>query len=202
MLLVAVALIVGCSGKPGRVAAPSVDADGAAEAALKLYDRDGDGLLNSEELKASPPLMNALDAYDTDRDGALSQAELVSGMESWSRRGIGATTVPFAVRLDGRPLEGAEVKLTPAPFLDNAISQAGGTTDASGAGSLEITGDRPANFPANLPMIQPGLYLVEITHPTIAIPEQYNTASTLGLEAGLAGQNPSGVVWELTSKKK
>src|SRR5690606_19760295 len=137
VLLLTVVLIVGCSGKPGRVAAPSVDADDAAQAALKLYDRDGDGLLNSEELKASPPLMNALGAYDTDHDGALSQAELVAGMESWSRRGIGATAVPFTVRLDGRPLDGAEVKLTPAPFLGNAISQAGGTTDASGAGSLE-----------------------------------------------------------------
>jgi len=56
--------------------------------------------------------------------------------------------------------------------------------------------------PQNLPVIQPGLYLVEITHPSIAIPAEYNTASTLGLEAGVAGQNPSGVTWELQSKKK
>lgn len=195
-------LLLGCSGAPGRIATPGVDAQGAAEQALTLYDGDGDGQLNSEELKASPPLVDAVAAYDANRDGLLSREELETGMESWERRGIGAMALPFTVRLDGRPLQGAEVKLTPAPFLDDAVASAGGTADQTGSGSLQIAGDRPANVPANLPVIQPGLYLVEITHPTIPIPEVYNKASTLGLEAGIAGQNPSGVVWELSSKKK
>jgi hypothetical protein len=199
---VTVALLSGCSDAPGRIATPGIDARHAAEQAFTLYDWDTDGQLNSEELKVSPPLLDAAAAYDTNRDGLLSREELVAGIESWKRRGIGAMALPFTVRLDGRPLQGAEVKLTPAPFLDGAIASASGTADEMGSGSLQITGDRPTNVPANLPVIQPGLYLVEITHPTIPVPEVYNKASTLGVEAGIAGQNPSGVVWELSSKKK
>ena len=194
---------LGCSNRPGRIAAPDVDADSAAQAALDLYDRDSDAQLNSEELKASPPLVNALPAYDSNHDGALSEAELVEGMQSWTSRGVGAMALPFMVRMDGRPLEGTQVKLVPAPFLGEAIQPAEGVTDNTGSGSLEVVAEnRPSSFPKNLPLMQPGLYMVEITHPSIAIPETYNTASTLGLEAGVAGQNPSGVTWELQSKKK
>lgn len=195
--------LVGCSSRPGRIATPNVDPEDAAQAAIELYDRDADGILNGEELKASPPLLDALSVYDTDRDSSLSQAELVAGMQSWASRGIGATALPFTVKLDGRPLQGAQVKLIPAPFLGETIVSAGGVADELGTGSLEVPAEnRPSNFPKNLPVIQPGLYLVEITHPTVPIPEVYNSATTLGLEAGIAGQNPSGVVWELSSKKK
>lgn len=199
---VAAVSLIGCSGAPGRIATPSVDGEEAAQAALELYDRDADAILNSEELQASPPLLDALATYDTNRDGSLAHDELVAGIDSWQRRGIGAMALPFTVRLDGRPLQGAEVKLTPVPFLGDAIAAAAGVADETGSGSLQISGDRPPNVPQNLPVVQPGLYLVEITHPTIVLPEAYNKASTLGLEAGIAGQNPSGVVWELSSKKK
>jgi hypothetical protein len=194
--------ILGCSGLPGRIAAPAVDADDAAQQALTLYDGNNDGQLNDEELKASPPLLNAKSAYDTNGDGFLSRKELVAGIGSWTGRNVGALALPIAVSLDGKPLQGAKVKLIPAPFLSEAIIPASGVTDESGLGSVGIASENlPANFPANLPVIQPGLYLVEITHPTILIPDAYNKATTLGLEAGLADQNPSGVVWELSSKK-
>jgi hypothetical protein len=49
-------------------------------------------------------------------------------------------------------------------------------------------------------VIQPGLYRVEITHPTVNVPAKYNSESTLGIEAAIAGQNPAGVTWSLTSK--
>lgn len=202
-MLLAVLCIQGCSGRPGRIATPRVDAEDASQQALELYDKDSDGILNPEELKASPPLVNALPAYDSDHDGSLSEEELVTGMQSWQQRGIGVTALPFTVRMDGRPLQGAEVTLTPAPFLDDAIQSATGVSDENGAGSLSMAMEnRPSNVPQHLPVVQPGLYLVEITHPTIQIPSVYNTATTLGLEAGIAGQNPAGVVWELHSKKK
>lgn len=111
--------------------------------------------------------------------------------------------LPFTVRLDGKPLAGAIVALTPAPFLGEAILPAGGTTNQSGAGSLEMPADnRPSHVPRHLPLMQPGLYSVEITHPSVEIPDRYNTETTLGLEAGVAAQNPAGQVWNLSSKKK
>lgn len=198
---VVVALLIGCSGRPGRIATPGIDAADAAQEAMQLYDANSDGQIDQSELAASPPLLNALPAYDKDKNGSLSEAELVAGMQSWSQRGIGAMSLPFVVRLDGRPLSGAQVALTPAPFMAGAVQAAGGTADSLGAGSLEIAAaDRPAGFPQNLPVMQPGLYLVQITHPTIPIPAAYNSATTLGLEAGVAGQNPAGVVWDLRSK--
>jgi hypothetical protein len=194
---------IGCSSRPGRIATPDVDSEEIAQSALEMYDEDADGMLNSEELKASPPLVNAVSVYDTDKDGSLSQAELVVGIGSWAEARAGAFPLAFLVKMDGRPLAGAQVMLIAAPFLGDAVKGASGVSDDSGGGSFNMADeDRPANAPKNLPVIQPGLYLVEITHPTIAIPEVYNKASTLGLEAGIAGQNPSGVVWELSSKKK
>jgi hypothetical protein len=203
LMLVALTLQIGCSGAPGRVPTPAVDAEDATQQAIELYDRDRDGRLNGQELKACPPLVDATSVYDTNNDGILSQVELIAGIGSWESRGVGATVLPFTLRFEGRPLEGATVKLVPVPFLADVIAPASGVSDQAGTGTLAIDSDkRPPNVPANLPVVQPGLYLVEITHPTISIPEVYNKASTLGLETGIAGQNPAGVVWELSSKKK
>lgn len=195
--------LLGCSGRPGRIAPPKVDPEEIAGAALEFYDQDSDGTLNADELKACPPLVDALPVYDTSKDGMLSKAELTAGIGSWARRGIGAMVVPFSVRLDGRPLAGAEVKLNPAPFLLDLVQPASGVADHNGAGSLKMSDEnRPSNAPARLPVMQPGLYLVEITHPSIEIPAEYNIETTLGLEAGIAGQNPNGVLWELKTKKR
>jgi hypothetical protein len=56
-------------------------------------------------------------------------------------------------------------------------------------------------YSENIPVMQPGLYLVEITHATVTIPPAYNVSTKLGIEAGLAGQNPAGVAWDLHSSK-
>jgi hypothetical protein len=191
----------GCSGRPGRVAAPDVDADAAAELAMNEYDRNSDGQLDADELKASPPLVAALPTYDGDGSGSLSQAEIAAGIKLWSERGVGAMALPFTVRLDGRPLEGADVKLIPAAFLGDAVMPASGMADSTGSGSLAIREeDKPSNVPRNLPVVQPGLYSVEITHPSRSVPAKFNTSTTLGLETSVAGQNPAGVLWSLTSK--
>jgi hypothetical protein len=194
-------VVMGCSGRPGRVSTPNVDPDGAAELAIQEYDRNADGQLDENELAACPSLLDAQPVYDTDKNGSLSQAEIATGIGSWEKRGIGAVQLEFTVRLDGRPLSDAEVKLVPAPFLGDAVNPATGFADAGGSGSLNMADeDRPANAPKNLAVIQPGLYNVEITHPTRKVPAKYNSNTTLGLEAAIAGQNPAGVTWSLTSK--
>jgi hypothetical protein len=85
------------------------------------------------------------------------------------------------VTLDGRPLEEAEVKLDPEPFLGDAVKPASGVTRSDGA-ILKID---PALLPEEdryLRGVQPGLYKVRITHPSQKIPPRYNTATTLGQE--------------------
>jgi hypothetical protein len=202
MVVVLCALCAGCSGAPGRVFAPNVDPDQAAKLALQELDQNGDSVLQSEELKACPPLVHAMEIYDADHDGILTKNELVAGISRWASARTGAILLPFRAQLDGRPLAGAKVKLIPVSFLENTIKPAQGTTDKRGAGMLGLAPeDRPSNAP-RLPLVPPGLYRVEITHPSTEIPARFNSQSEIGLETSVAALNPAGVFWELRSKKK
>jgi len=42
--------------------------------------------------------------------------------------------------------------------------------------------DRPKNTPSRIPVVRPGLYLVEVTHDQLKIPEEYNSKTKLGKE--------------------
>jgi hypothetical protein len=190
----------GCSSAPSRIISPDVDAAEAAAAAVKKYDRDSDGRLNESELSACPSLAHALAGYDADADKALTAAEIEAGVARWTEQKTGAITLPFYVTMDGRPLAGANIRIVPEDFLQGAVKPASATSNNAGSGFLGMSKeDRPANAP-NLPLVQPGLYRVEITHPAVSLPAKYNTETTLGLETSIAGQNPSGVTWSLTSK--
>jgi hypothetical protein len=191
----------GCNGGPGRIATPDVDAATAAAQAIELFDKNADARLDANELAACQSLNAALPTYDGDKDGALTEAEIAAGIGRWAAAGLGAIPLPFQVTLDGKPLAGAQLKLTPAPFLGDAVKPALGESDATGGGTFTMAPeDRPANVPASLPVMQPGLYRVEITHPTVRIPAKYNAESTLGVESAAASQNPAGVSWALTTK--
>jgi hypothetical protein len=196
----ALLLIAGCSGRPGAIRPPDVDAEGAAAQAIELFDKSGDGQLGQQEWSASPALSAVSKAYDANGDGNLTGDEIVTGLNGWQQSGVGARVVPFRVTLDGQRLIGAVVKLTPAPFLGDAIKGASGETGASGAGQLSMAAeDRPRNAP-DIALMQPGLFHVEITHASKKIPAKYNTQTTLGIEITGANPGPEGAVWSLTSK--
>ncbi|HEY3393868.1 MAG TPA: hypothetical protein VGK58_14245 [Lacipirellulaceae bacterium] len=196
IILVAVA---GCSSRPGAIRPPSIDASSAAEAAIEQGDRDGDGKLSKAELAASPGLASVASQYDTNGDGALDANEIELGLDKFQQSKLGARSVPFVVTFNGRPLNGATVRLIPEPFLDDALNGASGTTNSAGAGTFDMTAeDRPRNAP-NVPIAQPGLYKVEITHPSGRIPPKYNTETTLGVEITSANPGPQGAVWALSS---
>jgi hypothetical protein len=191
-------LFMGCSGRPGAIRPPNVDADDAADQAVDLYDKNGDGQLSSEEWSASPALSAAGSRYDTNSDGQLSAEEITIGVASWRQSGLGARSVPFVMRMNGRPLVGATVRLVPAPFLGESIKGASGESSPSGAGQLNMAPeDRPRNAP-NIPLMQPGLYSVEITHPSAKIPPKYNTQTTLGVEITSTNPGPEGLIWSLS----
>jgi hypothetical protein len=199
MLAVALVAILGCQGGPGRLSPPEIDAAEAAVAAMALLDANHDGQLNDEELKASPALVEAKARYDADASGSLSQEEIAGGIRKWTEGTTGAVSVPFVVQFNGRPLAGAEVKLTPEPFLGAAAKSALSETRRD-VGYLTLAPeDRPANAP-NIPLMMPGLYRVAITHPTVSIPAKYNVETTLGIEVAKDTIGTSGVMWNLSSK--
>jgi hypothetical protein len=122
------------------------------------------------------------------------------GIRSWQQTGVGARTVPFTIRFNDRSLAGAMVRLVPADFLGDAVKGATGESSASGGGQLNMAPeDRPRNAP-NMPLMQPGLYKVEITHPSSKIPAKYNTETTLGIEITSGNPGPEGITWSLSTK--
>lgn len=187
--------LAGCSSGPSRVQPPSVNADAAAAKAIEQLDANADGELSDAELQAAPGLLAAKERYDADRSGALSQEEITAGIRRWSEGQLGAAALAYAVQLDGRPLPGAQVKAIPEPFLGDAIKPAVGID-----GYLAVAPeDRPKNAP-KLPLILPGLYRIEITHPTAKIPAKYNSQTTLGLEVSADLRFDQTFVWALKNK--
>ncbi|HJQ81372.1 MAG TPA: hypothetical protein VJ828_15530, partial [Lacipirellulaceae bacterium] len=61
-----VLVVAGCSGRPGAIHPPDVDADAAAAQAVELHDANGDGQLSKEEWSASPALVAVAPSYDKD----------------------------------------------------------------------------------------------------------------------------------------
>ena len=189
---------IGCSGAPRRIHPPAIDAAEAAATALEAYDSNGDGQLQAQEMKACPAFVESLKAYDTNTDGALSAEEIEHGIDRWQAQKMGATSLAFQVKWNGRGLEGAIVKLIPEKFLGEDVKPASGTTRGSGRGYLGIAAeDLPSGAP-RVPIVQPGLYRVEITHPSVPIPAKYNSSSTLGVEVAVDRLTPQGLVWALT----
>ncbi len=198
LALIMSALIVlasGCSRGPGRIKPPDVDADSAADAAFQQLDANQDGQLNDDELKAAPGLAAVKTTYDQDHNGTLARNEVAQGIRRWTEGSSGAVAVSYVVQLDGRALPTAQVRAVPEPFLGDAVKPATGAE-----GYLAVAPqDRPPNAP-NLPLMLPGLYRIEITHPSIAIPAKYNAKTTLGLEVSSDLRTDQAVLWALTSK--
>jgi hypothetical protein len=190
-------VIAGCNSRPGAIRPPSVDPDDVASTAIEQFDANRDGALSEDEWKSSPALAAVLGQYDTSGDRILSTDEIAEGIRSWQSGPVGVRVVPFKISYNGRPLMGATVTLMPAEFLGDAVKPASGESGQLGAGKLSLaTEDLPKNAP-NMPLVQPGLYRVEITHPSLKIPEKYNSQTTLGIEISGNNPGPQGVTWDL-----
>ena len=69
---------------------------------------------------------------DKDADGQISAEEIAARIRVWSEGETGLMSFYCMVTLDGRALEGAEVKLDPEPFLGDGVKPASGVTAAMG----------------------------------------------------------------------
>lgn len=170
------------SGCRSKVTTISVDPAVAGPAAIKLYDKNGDGLLDETELKACPALMRELGAYDKNGDKKISAEEVGEQIGSMYGHNPGLVSLSCTVTYDGAPLSGATVKFIPEPFLGEGIKTAEGITDGAGVAALGIP---PEELPKELKrhsFLRVGIYRVEITHPTKKIPPKYNTNTELGYE--------------------
>lgn len=180
---IAICLIVGCSGRSGRLLPPKIDADAAAEALIADYDTNKNAALDGTEIDRIPAIKSAISKYDSNDDKQVTADEIRARIKSWQIVPVATMPISCTVRLNRRPLSGATVILEPeAPFA-GSLKPASGKTDKGGFAQLSIEfKDQPDRIVNG---VQCGLYKVRITAPLGGgreLPAKYNTSTQLGLE--------------------
>ena len=179
LLLAAIvaALAAGCSGPPSPQW-PELVPDDVARRALTQYDKNHDGRIDAEELKASPPLQEAMAMMDVNHEGSLTAAKIAERVRKWLNGGTIVFRPMVSVSLDGQPLEGAAVTFEPEAFMGPAYKPTSAVTDK--AGTCLPPGDDP-----QFKGLHPGLYRVRISKKVNGqetLPACYNTSTVLARE--------------------
>jgi len=171
--------LAGCGG-PSSIKTPRIDAAAAARQAMELYDKNGDGILTSDEIDADPCLKQAADRLQA--GGQLTADDLEKRFRSYYEKSFVMTGVSCQVTLNNRPLSDASVVFEPAAFLGDPVERAIATTDARGVARPVQPG-------------QPGLYLgayrvqiSKIVDGKESIPARFNEQSVLGAEVAQDGR--------------
>jgi hypothetical protein len=156
---------------------------------MEMYDTDDDGSLSDTELAACPGILRHKQLYDKDGNGTISQQEIEEQISQLLASKVGVTSLRVQVRMNGRPLPGAQVKIIPEKYLGEDVKPAMGTTNDRGTATMDIRdSDSPASEQGLLG-VHYGTYKLEVTHPTVSIPEKYNTKTTLGYETEKGNPN-------------
>ena len=180
--LVSLFLLSGCSRTPAQFEAPDVNTQSAAVQAIEQYDGNGDKSLSTEELAKCPGILSKITLYDLNADKAVDQEEIATRLAELLKYGTGGTALTARVALNGRPLRGAAVVLEPEPYLGNEVQTAEGVTNGAGSAALGIPPEYVPEHLRRKKLVHFGTFKVRITHPSISIPEKYNTDTQLGYE--------------------
>ena len=178
LLVGSMLLAVGCRGG-GSIAVPSFSPATIAAAALAEFDANKDGALDAKELEQCPSLQDAFrQGLDKDKDGRVTADEIEHRLRIYQQEGM-MSFCGAQVTLDGSPLGGATVTLTPEKFLGPSHKPATGTTNPDGFVSLTPEGPGQG-------FVAYGFYRIEVSKKSAGgkemIPARYNTQSTLGKE--------------------
>jgi len=193
-------VLTACSGATSRVKPPRIDPDEAGQLAISQYDTNADGALSKVELDKCPGVKRAIRLYDTNGDSTVSEEEIVYRIRGWQERRVGMMSVTCSVRMDGRPLSGATIRLVPEKYLGDNVKIAAGITIEDGMAFLAIDDADLPEDQKGLGAVHVGVYKVQITHPSRSIPAKYNTNTTLGID--VAQDNPEilELVFNVTSR--
>ncbi|MDO4582968.1 MAG: EF-hand domain-containing protein [Planctomycetia bacterium] len=175
----AILLSLGCGGgKPKRVDAPTIDADGAAAEAMNLYDTDKNGKIEKAELDATPSMKSVLSSLDTNGDGGIDKNEIATRIKAWQASKVGLSCPQITFTFKGKPVKSGEVVLTPEPFLGPNLKEAKGSiNDGNCSPSSEGNID-------NLPGMAYGFYTITIQNAQPSLPAD----KKWGIE--ISDQNP------------
>jgi hypothetical protein len=174
-------LLAGCGRGPRDIKAPEWNPAAAAERALSDYDADGDHKLARQELKNCPGLLSALALFDRDSDGAISSDELKAKLQEIHEQQTALVEVSCSVMKGGRPLEGATVTFVPETFMGDAFKPSSGVSRPDGTAFPTVAEEElPKELRGRVHGVHCGIFRVTVTHPTVAVPAKYNTQTELG----------------------
>ena len=192
--------LAGCSSTPPAPPRFQIDPQAAAQEAIKLYDTNGDGKLDAEELKASPPLEELLKnvkAKDPSHPDCLTAADISQRVDEWLKAPATLRTARVTVLLDDKPLSGTTVEFEPEPFMGHSYHKHQGQTNEGGGAVLDAE-------MSGYPGIYVGLYRVRISKKVNgkeSLPERYNAKSVLGIEFSTLVRDPrTSGTFQLASK--
>jgi predicted small lipoprotein YifL len=182
-LPVMVSSATGCGSGPAAIPPVDVNIDHVVQQLLVDYDADQNGGLSASELASQPAIADCLSQCRRDSGQEITRDQLTKRLNSIFNRQSALVSATCVVRRNGQPLTSAEVKFIPLPVLQDVLPTGTGVTDSFGAAMISpAPGELPDEAP-NVPgLMPPGLYLVEVTHPTAKIPEKYNKQTVLGKE--------------------
>ena len=195
---------VGCDRQQQRAEVPEHNPAAAAQQAISTYDKNADGAIAGDELKAVPALVDHPDLLaklvDKNSDGRVTPDEIQGRVQAWLDSKVGIMSFHCTVTLDGQPLAGAKVVFEPEAFHAGAINQATGTTSADGTAVLAVDKAKLPDHLKDISGMQTGFYKVRITHPSIRIPAKYNTETTLGQEVSNDAAGSVNIHYDLKSR--
>ncbi len=178
-------IFLGCQRGPVRVSMPEFDPDSVAAQALANLDTDGDALLSEQELQAAPGLLASIPEFDQNGDRNLTFAEIADRLAQWRRDKAGLLPFRCEVTWKGKPLKDANIRLVAESFFDGAIPDASGVSDFAGSAELSCNPEDLPEALKSVRAIRPGIYRIEITHPSVDLPAKYNSKTTLGKSVSL-----------------
>lgn len=163
----AISASLGCSSNPSAVIPPKYDPRAFADSLLQRFDTDGDGSLSKKEADSAPGLVARWSRYDTNNDGMATREELESHAQKWVDRGDGISSITCVVRLNNSQIGDVSVRLTPDESLKETIKPAEAVSHPVHASFLSIPAEFKSEAHAKLTGMQYGLFLVEVSHPTM-----------------------------------
>jgi hypothetical protein len=157
MLSIVALSFVSCGRSKRFAIQKKYDPATAAAKAMEVYDRNQDGKLSAEEIKASPGLTDAASRIDKNRDGILTAGELQARFQTLDSQAP-SMLLHVDISLKRAPLAGASVTFVPELFMGDGLqSYVGTTTDA---GVCDLKGERAETLG-----IPSGFYQVKVVHP-------------------------------------
>lgn len=104
-----------------RIPVPDWDSESTAEAAIELFDTNGDTGIDLREANAAPGLAASIARIDVDSNKERTQEAIRNRLAWHERRGDGLRGESYAILVSGRPLNGAPVDGVSAVILGDVI---------------------------------------------------------------------------------